>query len=299
MIPYFDENHEVLLSEYGRTPFALALPPGYAAKVFIPESLPKSLRQAVKVADITALETYLRFYVAGKGETLGVYINSKANTITAVLDHTPDGWDEPINTNSHVATLVLEYSDEFAPLAGVLGKPQSQSEFLDFIDQHAYLFVEAAALVSVVEAFQQIEVTRFKSVINQANGTGSLCYETDAAEGSTVVPRSLSVVCPIFQGQPDHRMEITLRTKVTGGKVVFTLLCHALTQIVRDAVAAVEQRLNDFMAAEDFTNALLVRGEPTLTKPDAPRIIDVETKPLPIGFGTGAPSTVNASASGR
>jgi hypothetical protein len=299
MIPHFDENHELILSEYGQNPLALALPPGYAAKVFIPETLPKTLRQSVKVADITALEAYLRYYVKGNGSTLAVYINSKANTITAVLDHTPSGPKEPVNTNSHVATLVLEYSDEFAPLAGVLGKPQLQAEFLDFIDQHAYLFVEAAALVSVVEAFQQIEVTRFKSVVNQANGTGSLCYETDAAEGSTVVPRSLSIMCPIFQGQPDHRLEITLRTKVTGGKVVFTLLCHALTQIVREAVADVEQRLNDFRVAEEFTEALIVRGDPSLTKPDAPRIIDVETKPLPVGFGTGAPSTVNASASGR
>jgi hypothetical protein len=128
MIPHFDENHELILSEYGQNPLALALPPGYAAKLFIPESRTSTLRQSVKVADITALEAYLRYYVTGNGSTLAVYINPKANTITAVLDHTPSGPKEPVNTNSHVATLVLEYSDEFAPLAGVLGKPQLQAE---------------------------------------------------------------------------------------------------------------------------------------------------------------------------
>ena len=297
MIPTFNIDHRIQLPQHDSDPYALALPPGYAAKLFVPEAKPTYLRQSVKLADIIALETYLRCYVKDSGEQLGIYIDTQANTITAVLDHTAPS-QEGMNTNSHVAKLELVYSDEFFPLSRVLGKPLSQVDFLDFIDQHSFLFLEAASLISVVETFQQIDVTRFKSCVNQANGTGSLSYETEAGEGSTAVPRSLSVICPIFQGQPDQKLEITLRTKASAGKVAFTLLCHALQKIVRDEVLAIETRLHEFLKAENFNGALIVRGIPTLFRPEPAKVIDIETKALPVGFGTGAPSTVSASAGG-
>lgn len=298
MIPTLDPDHRIQLPDHNAEPYALALPPGYSAKLFVPESRPSYLKQTVKLADIIALETYLRCYVKASGDDLGIYIDTQTNTITAVLDHTSPKQEDGMNTNSHVATLALVYSDEFLPLSRVLGNPLSQLDFLDFIDQHSYLFLEAATLISVVEAFQQIDVTRFKSCVNQANGTGSLAYETETGEGSTVVPRSLSVICPIFQGQPDQKLDITLRTKASGGKVVFTLLCHALGKIVRDEVLAIETRLHEFLETENFNEALIVRGIPTLTKGEAAKVIDIETKALPIGFGTVAPSTVTASAGG-
>lgn len=298
MIPTFNLDHQIELPAHNNQAHALALPPGYSAKLFVPETGRSYLKQSVDLADIIALETYLRCYAAVPGDGLGIYIDTKTNTITAVLDHTSPKQVEGMNTNSHVATLALVYSDEFFPLSRVLGKPLSQVDFLDFIDQHSFLFLEAASLISVVETFQQIDVTRFKSCVNQANGTGSLSYETEAGEGSTVVPRSLSVICPIFQGQPDQKLEITLRTKASAGKVAFTLLCHALQKIVRDEVLAIETRLHEFLKAENFNGALIVRGIPTLTKPEAAKVIDIETKALPVGFGTGAPSTVSASAGG-
>ncbi len=278
-------------------PRLAALPPGFAAKLFIPERPQPRIIQTVNVSDIGALEDYLGRMVRN-ASSLAVFIDPDAPQIDCVLDHS-DG--NGSGSNQHKAVLALEFSEDFAPLRAILGKPLAQLEFLNFIDEYSHLFAEAARLRQMVEDFSSVQVTRFRSVKNLDNGTASIAYDTqENAEETTKVPREVTVVCPIFMGQADVTLNVVLRYTSQGGALQFKVCVFGIEKIINDEVRKIEQRLREFVEAKAWgASALIVRGKAELKQPISEKVIDLETKPLPVGLGSAMTAYTSNVSGGR
>ena len=282
-------------------PVAIVLPPGHRGKVFVPMNFYKCVHQAVALADVAAFERYLERQVVTP-ETLAIYVQPKERSILAMLDHCQDASKAGTLLNS--ATLALNYSADFAPLAAVLGENLSQTKFVEFLEEHSYLFLEAAALGQMAANFSAIEITTFNKSVNLDNGTSSLVYATaEQAENTTKVPNTITTKLAIFEGQPDVDLTLRLRYVKEKGVLFFKLICPGLTKIIEDEIVKLEARLLLWLSelashrddhgnaeARDWSKAMLVRGTPNFQASFTPaKVVDVEGGPIPVRFGGSVP----------
>lgn len=298
------DNDLLNMEDFDANPFLTLVPPGYTGHMHIPSAMPPRVMQSVNVYDIGALEDYLTHQVVSP-LPLAVYVNMQSREIVAVLDHAATA--EAANSNQHVVALRLAFSEDFAPIHAVLGKELGQQEFMDFLEEHASVFVEAARINQLISTFENVIVTRLKSSRNLDNGTGQLVYSTEEDEEvSTRVPRDVSTKMAIFRGQPDVTLALRLRYCARNGKVVFQLLCHGLEKIIREEVMKVELRLRTWLAArggEEEASAwkgvlvCRVAEAVALRQPTERKWIELKSTALPAGLGNTATSSVEGSSS--
>lgn len=295
MIPAFHApNHQRLPDDNS----FIVVPPGYAGLLIRPERPMPRVKQHVSVADMGALEEYLGLYATPS--TLALYVDHQARTFHAVLDHFTS--DLKPGTNHHQVKLTLRFHPEFEPLHAILGVPLNQTQLLNFLDENASLFQEAARLRQFIETFESVQITRIKSVRNLDNGTAQLVYgTTEDDEQTTKVPRDLTAKVSIFHGHPATDIMLRLRYATAGGNVVFTLLCFHLVHLLTAALEDMEHRLRTWLVdhsddrGTDWKTVPVIRVQSPL--PDVPavafefpqpeRVLELKTPALPPGFGGG------------
>jgi hypothetical protein len=287
-------QHEVTLPQ--SKGLLLTLPPGAKGKLLTPARLQTEVRtkQTVEVEDVGALEAYLQSQVVNPA-TLALFIDTRARTVLAVLDHAAT--HEKPGFNEHSAKLKLEFSPEFAPLHRALNNAMSQGDFLDFIDRNAHIFIEAAALKEVCANFHSVTIVRVKSVRNLTNGTGKFVYDSDEQQDAEMrtPPAVITTKLAIFPDQQPLELEVMIRYRAPGGKLEFTLLVPGLDAIVRSEVAKIENRLSTFLETRHKATNIptwktvpIVRGVPKLTPPLDAQVIDINGADLPTTLSLGS-----------
>lgn len=285
--PEIKENTVQNIELYETGPQALFIPPGHRCQVWSPERKKSFLTQSAILADVAAFELYLDHMVTTPA-SLAIYVKRADRAVFAVLDHAKDATDVP--TNRVTAAFKLDWSSDFAPLAAVLGQEMPQHKFAEWIEEHDYLFHEAATLATLARNFSSVEITTFNININPDNGNTRLEYATkDDEKLTTKIPNDLTTTLAIFEGQDDIEVSVKLRTRKRDGKLVFVLQVLGLPRIVKEEIDKIETRLRLWLSGhktEGWDKALLVSGSATLSDHTIPESTEtLEGLALPVGFG--------------
>jgi hypothetical protein len=94
----------------------------------------------------------------------------------------------------------------------------------------------------------------------------------------------------VFPGQLLTALRVLIRYRPANGQVGFILLIPGLETLIQQQIAQEEERLRDFLLAQQWDeSALLCRAvTPTLTTPRPAEVIDIEGHPLPGTLSLGA-----------
>jgi uncharacterized protein YfdQ (DUF2303 family) len=180
------------------------------------------------------------------------------------------GWGE------HRAIYSLRLTKEWEDWNWISGKPLSQREFAEFIEEHLDEIAEpkAADVLTVATTLTGKRNVKFTNVTNLSNGDQSLQWEesTDAkGAGDTRVPTRITLAVPVFRGAEDEtRFEVQaiFRYRIAEGKLSFEIrLLHA--ERVLDM--AFKQTVNALKTEKPETPAVLIGSvteypRPILTK---------------------------------
>ena len=243
--PSFLVSAAPTLQELDATPQFLLIPPSHVGLLHTPQVCKDWVAQTFTASDLPSLEDYLARMVTDPSR-LGIYVDVAGRSVVCRLDGARDA--EMRGINEHHAVLNLELSPEFKPIYAVVGKPQNQEEFLNFIEAQSHLFMESSRLLELVSAFRQYTVTKFKSARNLVNGTLQMEFSTEEdGEQTTKMPALVHAIVPVFTAQADVTLDLTLRYQVKAGVVTFFLGCPGVETLIRQQVELVESRLRSWV----------------------------------------------------
>lgn len=184
---------------------------------------PTAKRGSQTFADVKSFCAYIKeHYQAGT-----ILVGSYGSTDTkATFD-----WhsSEHPGFGDHTSILKLVKSPEWTEWIGSNGKPFSQTDFADFIEDQAHIVdesegVDPARLIEVALNLRANVDCRYESKINMANGAYQLAYTesvTDQTKGSFKVPASFTITLRPFRGAKPVQMLVRLRYRVKDGAAMF------------------------------------------------------------------------------
>lgn len=164
------------------------------------------------------------------------------NSIEAVLDyHGQSGGkgNGVPQANTHRATLNCPFDVDYAAWKKRFGEGLSQLEYAEFIEDMLHTIAKPAG-ADLLDAISDLKVDRgikFKSGLNQANGTVKLTYEEEDATGSggsVSIPQEIVIVCPVFQGTDAIQITAKLRYRLDRGTIKFVIAVPGIAKLERE-----------------------------------------------------------------
>lgn len=239
----------------------MVLPPGYTQHditdaVRRAAPAPTRKRGIVQLLSLPALRSYLADQAAQAHAV--VYADADYRTITAVFnDHRAQpGWRD------HRAIFQAQPSPEFVRWTEKNGKPFSQTEFAEFIEDNLADITEPAAqqLLEVATTIQATSGIEFKSAKRLQDGQTQMAYvetinATAGASGGLQIPRGFALGIRIFRQGPGYRLQARLKYRLSAGAVKFWF------ELDRPELA-VEHAFAEYVAGLDGTGYLVLAGRP-------------------------------------
>lgn len=237
----------------------IVLPPGYTRcditdAVRRAAPVPTRKSGTVQLLSLQALRDYLADQAA-QTEAV-VYADADHRTITAVFnDHraTP-GWRD------HRAVFKAELSQEFSRWAEKNGKPFSQTEFAEFIEDNLADITEPAAqqLLEVATTIQATSGIEFKSARRLQDGQTQMAYvesinATAGASGGLQIPRGFALGLRIFRQGAGYKLHARLKYRLSAGAVKFWF------ELERPE-AAIDHAFAEYVAGLADTGYLVLAG---------------------------------------
>lgn len=236
----------------------VALPQGQRLEEIDLERLLDNPRRTVASAtliDAASFTDYVRHHrTDDNGATVWCGFNpqSYALSFVGVIDeHTPAqaGW------RGHKATFTPMLSAEWKAWLGMNGKPMSQVEFAEWIENHEEDFAEANGLPTLLQLktmatnFVARQEMRFKSAIRLQDGGARLEYINDADDQTVAdmkVFERFGIGIPVFWGGQPWQITARLKYSTAGSKLTFR---YELIRADRVHEAAAKELIESVRAA--------------------------------------------------
>lgn len=203
-----------------------------------------------------------------------VFADPQGCRIVAIMD-----WHNNLNCTGwadHRATYEIQKTREWRDWMAINGRPLSQVEFSEFIEEHLDDIHEPAAadVLSIVTSLSGKRNIAFKSIQNLATGDKQLVWEeTTEAKGGTrgdaKVPSQLVIRIPVFRGAEEATtfdLTALLRYRIDDGKLRFEVkILHS--EKVTDL--ALDRLVTDFQEKVDDVPVYIgaiVRGPREVSK---------------------------------
>lgn len=163
------------------------------------------------------------------GASTAIFADSETSHVRAVLDwHAPDsdgggtcpGWGD------HCLDYELKFTREFADWTGISGRPLTQTQFAEFLEEHyrdIYL-PEPAALIESVSRLSGKRNTSFESAKRLDNGDVSIEWKEDTQLSNAAFPSRFTIRVPIYRGAEKATtfdINALLRYRINDGKLSF------------------------------------------------------------------------------
>ncbi len=211
----------------------MVLPQGQRLEQIDLEHLLPNPRRTVATAtlsDTASFTDYVRHHrTEANGATVWCGFNPQTYALSfvgVVDEHTPAaaGW------RGHKATFTPALSAEWKAWLAQNGKPMSQVEFAEWIENHEEDFAEANGLPTLLQLktmatnFVARQEMRFKSAIRLQDGGARLEYINDA-DDQTVADMKIferfGIGIPVFWGGQPWQITARLKYSTAGGKLSF------------------------------------------------------------------------------
>jgi uncharacterized protein YfdQ (DUF2303 family) len=197
---------------------------------------PTRKRGCLKFADVKSFSNYVKFHAQGGTVIQGFY--GTTDTLATINGNDCDtpGWCD------FGARLELVRSPEWIEWTSHNGKPFTQVEFADFIEDQAHIVEEPepARLIEVALNLRENKDVRFESKINVANGAYSLVFTesiNDPTKGTFKVPTEFTICLRPFRGAQPVQMLVRLRYRVSSeGKASFFYKLDRADRVLESAL---------------------------------------------------------------
>lgn len=200
-------------------PFAVV--PEFMKKIDLEKDMPHParIRKHPKFVDVESFCTYFEMYKGGHQPKIFHTKDSSGMKIMAIMDMDiqgetimkEDGSVEkqvmPLpQWNSHKATLLMKFHEDYAAVRQASGQWFEQREFALFIEQYIHLFTDPVG-ADMLELAQELRGTRkasWRTGKRLGNNQTSLQYteeiDAEAASGSLSIPQYITMRSPLFEG---------------------------------------------------------------------------------------------------
>lgn len=167
-------------------------------------------------------------------KTLTIWANSKNRTLQAILNDDDDlpGWRD------RTITMTVEKSRELAAWEPFFADWRKQTEFAEFLEEHADEVEEGATLL---EMAQELIVTReaaCKSAVRLQTG-GTRLQFSDDTNAEVEVPKEITLKIPLFSGGPVYKLSAFLRFRLREGGVSFLVKPKLLDRAKEEGFAEI------------------------------------------------------------
>lgn len=183
---------------------------------------PARLRQSVALSTPQDLAAYVNLF-GHKGRTM-IFADRAGGRVTAILDYHTSA-TEP-SWNAHRAGCVLEHPPAFKDWTARNGKPATQAEFAQFLEDHIPDIVtpDGATLLEVCRNFEAKKAVTFQSSQRVADGSVQFTFNEDvqgaARGGALKVPTEFVVLLAPYEGVVPRPVTARLRYRIgDGGKL--------------------------------------------------------------------------------
>ena len=169
------------------------------------------------------LESFCDYVNRFKAGSTLLFGNVGRNSVTASLDHHDVG--SP-SWCAHQATLSLHLSEEWKAWESACREPIGQEAFGTLIEDmmHTIAAPAASVLMQAVTRFEIHKDAHFKKTVNLDNGNYSLSFSEEEKEQTLVVPKQLTLVLPMFDGNPNKtEVKIGIRYSTRDNRLRFGL----------------------------------------------------------------------------
>lgn len=183
-------------------------------------------------ATLHDLDSFCAYVTDEAGEEVWLDRNGGRPRLVAVMD--ASGW------RGWRAHHPIDHSPEWAKWLGVAGKPMSQGDFGDLLEERWEDLVEPGDVVGGAKPVDLITMARdlrihtvgkFQRRIDPVTGTGSLLFETEHGAGSTKIPRAFALALRPWEGGDAYRVEARLRFLLVDGRATFTVTLHRIEEV--------------------------------------------------------------------
>lgn len=201
---------------------------------------PRRINQVVAAASATGFATYVQTF-GDPARSVG--FADADGRFGVILDYhlaNRPSW------NQHRVKYAPAMSPVFQAWSGMCGRPLTQVVLADFIQDHLGEIArpDASALLKLVQKFEITKDTAYSSAINSANGTVTFAYAENVKDaGAVEAPTELTLVLPVYDGEPAQNITVRFRYRVTDGKLSITLTMVRLDEIQRAARRAMAERI--------------------------------------------------------
>lgn len=138
----------------------------------------------------------------------------------------------------HIAAFKAEFSKPWQKWRAMDDKGVTQITFGRFLEEQAHHIVrpDAASVIELCMNFEAIRKVDFKSAVRLQNGTRQISYvEADEVRGSVVVPETIDIRLPIFEGMDPQVVTVRFRYRIDEGKLFLALTFDNLDELEREA----------------------------------------------------------------
>ena len=234
-------------------------------------------------ARLDSLESFIEWSLRFKQERSAIFASGKSHgdaSLTAVIDYHAAGADGEPSFCKHRGVYSCPASDEWLAWLGKDGKPMSQSDFADFIEDHLTDIANPAAKLKTIDTFAEqhavkiatpsqmldlskgLEVNVGRKVVqrvSQQSGEARLSFE-ESHSGSNgqplSIPGAFALLIPVFRCGGLYPIPIRLRYRIKDTEVLWTFTMHRADRVFQHAFdEACEQ-------AASGTELPLYRGKP-------------------------------------
>jgi uncharacterized protein YfdQ (DUF2303 family) len=220
----------------------LILPPNYK---HVPEALtvPLGIAAHVEVGTLQSLADYVENF----HDSIVVFANDRQ--IKAVLDYHAEM--EEVGRANHTATFHLSTTAEWKAWKAISGRPMSQREFAEFIEEHLDEIHSPppADVLTIANTLSGKRNVSFSQVNDLANGDKSLVWEekTDAkSAGDIRVPSKIVLRIPIYEGAEEsttYEVTALFRYRIADGKLTYEVKLLKTERILKQAFERVVEQL--------------------------------------------------------
>lgn len=187
------------------------------------------IKQKVQMLDTGSFVAYVnRFQDNGVTTIFGDY---RAMKIRALIDY-HSRLDQPQPGRlAHDVEFIPPWSEQWARWRVIDGKPQTQREFAEFIEENLQDVVtpEGAAFLDLVTGLQATKKVAFASGVRLHDGSNQLTYSEDVearGKGTITFPSEFEIGVPLLFGGEAYRIRCLLRYRIDEGKLVFAVRVH-------------------------------------------------------------------------
>jgi uncharacterized protein YfdQ (DUF2303 family) len=184
------------------------------------------------------LDSFIAHTNRFKSEHTAVWSSLEDMRLTTVFDYHPGGPEhDKAAWCQHMAVYVCPHSKQWRQWARKDGRPMSQLDFADFIDEHFSALADAdgfllpAAVLDMARDLQVYTKGQFSRRVDQATGKYALVCHEEHQSKSISIPKAFMLELPVFEGGRACHVEARVCFNMHDGVPRFGFMLHRRTEL--------------------------------------------------------------------